>query len=152
VNKTISALLCTVLLASCVQAPTTGSSLTNNGQPRPAFKDTTLGMATVTGLIVVMEVKRQQTQETLRKQNNSAGISKYQARLTAMDAVKNNLASYATGQLSLGDKLSLINATTDIVRTKLPEHGDILNTLSTLGQVLITAQQQAAQAAKQAGQ
>ena len=146
-NKTISALLCTVLLASCVQAPTTGSSL-----PRPAFKDTTLGMATVTGLIVAMEIKRQQTQETLKKQNNSAGISKYQARLTAMDAVKNNLASYATGQLSLGDKLSLINATPDIVRTKLPEHGDILNTLSTLGQVLMTAQQQAAQAAKQAGQ
>ena len=54
----------------------------------------------------------------------------------------------ARGQLSLGDKISLINATTDLVRTKLPEHDDILTTLSTLGQVLITAQQQAIQAAK----
>ena len=105
-------------------------------------------MATVTSLIVAMEVKRQKTQEILRRQTNSAGIAKYQARLTAMDAVKGNLASYASGQLSLGDKISLINATTDLVRTKLPEHDDILTTLSTLGQVLITAQQQAIQAAK----
>ena len=99
-------------------------------------------MATVTSLIVAMEVKRQKTQETLRRQTNPAGIAKYQARLTAMDAVKGNLASYASGQLSLGDKISLINATSDIVKSKLPDYGDIITTLSTLTQVLMTTQQQ----------
>jgi hypothetical protein len=143
VKKNAFALFCAFSVASCAQFP--NASNTVGGQPRPAFKDSIVGMATVTSLIVAMEVKRQKTQETLRKQTNSAGISKYQARLTAMDAVKGNLASYASGQLSLGDKISLINATTDIVRTKLPEYGDILTTLSTLGQVLISTQQQAAQ-------
>ena len=135
-------------LANCVQFPQ--QSTANTGQPRPAFKDSVVGMATVTSLIVAMEVKRQKTQETLKRQNNSAGIAKYQARLTAIDAVKNNVVSYSSGQLSLGDKISLISATTDLVRTKLPEYGDILTTLSTLSQVLITAQQQARQAAEQA--
>ncbi|HQV81420.1 MAG: hypothetical protein KBF23_01180 [Agitococcus sp.] len=145
-KKTAIALLCAFSVASCAQFPSGSNEL--GGQPRPAFQSTALGMATVTSLIVLMEVKRQKVQQTLQKQTNSAGIAKYQARLTAMDAVKGNLASYASGQLSLGDKLSLINATTDIVRTKLPEYGDVLTTLSTLGQVLITAQQQAAQQAK----
>ena len=76
---------------------------TAGSQPRPAFKDTTIGMATVTGLIVAMEVKRQKTQESLRKQTTPDGISKYQARLTAMDSVKNNLLSYSSGQLSPND-------------------------------------------------
>lgn len=147
-NKTIFAVLATVLLASCVQVPSTSS----NNQPRPAFKDTNLGMATVASLIVTMEVKRQQTQDTLKKQTTPNGIAKYQARLTAMDSVKNNLVSYSSGQLSLGDKISLVNATSDIVKTKLPEYTDVISTLSTLSQVLITAQQQAAQAAKQASQ
>ncbi len=129
--------LCIVSLAGCVyQAPVAGQA------PRPQFKDTVVGMATVTSLIVAMEVKRQKTQETLRRQTNSAGIAKYQARLTAMDAVKGNLASYASGQLSLGDKISLINATSDIVKSKLPDYGDIITTLSTLTQVLMTTQQQ----------
>lgn len=145
-KKTAIALLCAFSVASCAQFPSASNAV--SGQPRPAFKDSVVGMATVTGLIVTMEVQRQKVQQTLQKQTNSAGIAKYQARLTAMDAVKGNLASYASGQLSLGDKLSLINATTDIVRTKLPEYGDVLTTLSTLGQVLITAQQQAAQQAK----
>lgn len=145
-KKTVIAMLCAFSLANCAQFPQ--NTTANNGQPRPAFKDSVIGMATVTSLIVAMEVKRQKTQETLQKQTNSAGISKYQARLTAMDAVKNNLVSYSSGQLSLGDKISLISATTDLVRTKLPEYGDILTTLSTLGQVLITAQQQAVQQAK----
>ena len=130
--------LCIVSLTGCVyQAPVAGQA------PRPQFKDTVVGMATVTSLIVAMEVKRQKTQETLRRQTNSAGIAKYQARLTAMDAVKGNLASYASGQLSLGDKISLINATSDIVKSKLPDYGDIIATLSTLAQVLMTTQQQA---------
>lgn len=133
-----------VALANCAQFPQQSSA--NTGQPRPAFKDSVVGMATVTSLIVAMEVKRQKTQEPLKRQNNSAGIAKYQARLSAIDAVKNNLVSYSSGQLSLGDKISLISATTDLVRTKLPEYGDILTTLSTLGQVLVTAQQQARQA------
>ena len=141
-KKNAFALFCAFSVASCAQFPNASNTV---GGPRPAFKDSIVGMATVTSLIVAMEVKRQKTQETLRKQTNSAGISKYQARLTAMDAVKGNLASYASGQLSLGDKISLINATTDIVRTKLPEYGDILTTLSTLGQVLISTQQRAAQ-------
>lgn len=129
--------LCIVSLTGCVyQAPVAGQA------PRPQFKDTVVGMATVTSLIVAMEVKRQKTQETLRRQTNSAGIAKYQARLTAMDAVKGNLASYASGQLSLGDKISLINATSDIVKSKLPDYGDIITTLSTLTQVLMTTQQQ----------
>ncbi len=129
--------LCIVSLAGCVyQAPVAGQA------PRPQFKDTVVGMATVTSLIVAMEVKRQKTQETLRRQTNPAGIAKYQARLTAMDAVKGNLASYASGQLSLGDKISLINATSDIVKSKLPDYGDIITTLSTLTQVLMTTQQQ----------
>ena len=129
--------LCIVSLAGCVyQAPVAGQA------PRPQFKETVVGMATVTSLIVAMEVKRQKTQETLRRQTNSAGIAKYQARLTAMDAVKGNLASYASGQLSLGDKISLINATSDIVKSKLPDYGDIITTLSTLTQVLMTTQQQ----------
>ncbi|MBK6758614.1 MAG: hypothetical protein IPG70_13875 [Moraxellaceae bacterium] len=145
-KKTAIALLCAFSVASCAQFPSGSNEL--GGQPRPAFQSTALGMATVTSLIVLMEVKRQKVQQTLQKQTNSAGIAKYQARLTAMDAVKGNLASYASGQLSLGDKISLISATTDIVRTKLPEYGDVLTTLSTLGQVLITAQQQAAQQAK----
>ena len=129
--------LCIVSLTGCVyQAPVAGQA------PRPQFKDTVVGMATVTSLIVAMEVKRQKTQETLRRQTNPAGIAKYQARLTAMDAVKGNLASYASGQLSLGDKISLINATSDIVKSKLPDYGDIITTLSTLTQVLMTTQQQ----------
>lgn len=129
--------LCIVSLAGCVyQAPVAGQA------PRPQFKETVVGMATVTSLIVAMEVKRQKTQETLRRQTNPAGIAKYQARLTAMDAVKGNLASYASGQLSLGDKISLINATSDIVKSKLPDYGDIITTLSTLTQVLMTTQQQ----------
>ena len=129
--------LCIVSLAGCVyQATVAGQA------PRPQFKDTVVGMATVTSLIVAMEVKRQKTQETLRRQTNPAGIAKYQARLTAMDAVKGNLASYASGQLSLGDKISLINATSDIVKSKLPDYGDIITTLSTLTQVLMTTQQQ----------
>ena len=129
--------LCIVSLTGCVyQAPVAGQA------PRPQFKETVVGMATVTSLIVAMEVKRQKTQETLRRQTNSAGIAKYQARLTAMDAVKGNLASYASGQLSLGDKISLINATSDIVKSKLPDYGDIITTLSTLTQVLMTTQQQ----------
>ena len=129
--------LCIVSLTGCVyQAPVAGQA------PRPQFKETVVGMATVTSLIVAMEVKRQKTQETLRRQTNSAGIAKYQARLTAMDAVKGNLASYASGQLSLGDKISLINATSDIVKSKLPDYGDIITTLSSLTQVLMTTQQQ----------
>ncbi|MCB1658233.1 MAG: hypothetical protein KDI39_08410 [Pseudomonadales bacterium] len=140
--------LCAMSLVNCAQFPQ--QPLANNGQPRPAFKDSAIGVATVTSLIVAMEVKRQKTQETLRRQTNPNGIAKYQARLTAMDSVKNNLVSYSSGQLSLGDKISLISATTDLVRTKLPEYGDILTTLSTLGQVLVTAQQQAIQAGQQA--
>jgi hypothetical protein len=137
VKKLSVVTLCIVSLAGCVyQAPVAGQA------PRPQFKETVVGMATVTSLIVAMEVKRQKTQETLRRQTNPAGIAKYQARLTAMDAVKGNLASYASGQLSLGDKISLINATSDIVKSKLPDYGDIITTLSTLTQVLMTTQQQ----------
>ena len=129
--------LCIVSLAGCVyQAPVAGQA------PRPQFKDTVAGMATVTSLMVLMDVKRQQTQNTLKAQNNSQSIAKYQSRLTAIDAVKGNLVNYASGQLSLGDKISLVNATSDIVKTKLPDYGDIIATLSTLTQVLMTTQQQ----------
>lgn len=147
-KKTAFILVFSLLTTACMQMP--ANNTTANGQARPTFKDTTIGMATVTGLIVAMEVKRQKTQDSLRKQTTPNGISKYQARLTAMDSVKNNLVSYSSGQLSLGDKISLVNATSDLVRTKLPEYGDIISTLSTLSQVLITAQQQAVQAAQQA--
>lgn len=147
-KKTAFILVFSLLTTACMQMPANNTAA--NGQARPAFKDTTIGMATVTGLIVAMEVKRQKTQDSLRKQTTPNGISKYQARLTAMDSVKNNLVSYSSGQLSLGDKISLVNATSDLVRTKLPEYGDIISTLSTLSQVLITAQQQAVQAAQQA--
>lgn len=147
VKKTAFFLVFSLLTTACMQMPANNAA---NGQPRPAFKDSTIGMATVTGLIVAMEVKRQKTQESLRKQTTPDGISKYQARLTAMDSVKNNLVSYSSGQLSLGDKISLVNATSDLVRTKLPEYGDIISTLSTLSQVLMTAQHQAMQAAQQA--
>lgn len=147
VKKTAFFVAFSLLATACVQMP---ANNTTSSQPRPAFKDSTIGMATVTSLIVAMEVKRQKTLESLRKQTTPDGISKYQARLTAMDSVKNNLLSYSSGQLSLGDKISLVNATSDLVRTKLPEYGDIISTLSTLSQVLITAQQQAIQAAQQA--
>ena len=147
-KKTAFFLALSLFTTACMQMPVDNN--TAGSQPRPAFKDSTIGMATVTGLIVAMEVKRQKTQESLRKQTTPDGISKYQARLTAMDSVKNNLLSYSSGQLSLGDKISLVNATSDLVRTKLPEYGDIISTLSTLSQVLITAQQQAMQAAQQA--
>ena len=83
------------------------------------------------------------TQETLKAQTNGQNIAKYQSRLTAIDAVKGNLVNYASGQLSLGDKISLVNATSDIVKSKLPDYGDIIATLSTLAQVLMTTQQQA---------
>ena len=146
-KKTSFLLALSLLTTACMQMPIDNNA---TGQPRPAFKDTTIGLATVTSLIVAMEVKRQKTQETLKKQTTPDGIAKYQARLTAMDSVKNNLVSYSSGQLSLGDKISLINATSDLVRTKLPEYGDIISTLSTLGQVLMTAQHQAMQAAQQA--
>lgn len=129
--------LCIVSLAGCVyQAPVAGQA------PRPQFKDTVAGMATVTSLMVLMDVKRQQTQSTLKVQNNSQNIAKYQSRLTAIDAVKGNLVNYASGQLSLGDKISLVNATSDIVKIKLPDYSDIIATLSTLTQVLMTTQQQ----------
>ena len=147
-KKTAFFLALSLLTTACMQMPVDNN--TAGSQPRPAFKDTTIGIATVTSLIVAMEVKRQKTQETLKRQTTPDGISKYQARLTAMDSVKNNLVSYSSGQLSLGDKISLVNATSDLVRTKLPEYGDIISTLSTLSQVLITAQQQAMQAAQQA--
>lgn len=130
--------LCIASLAGCVyQAPVAG-------QPaKPQFKDTIAGMATVTSLMVLMDVKRQKTQETLKAQTNGQNIAKYQSRLTAIDAVKGNLVNYASGQLSLGDKISLVNATSDIVKSKLPDYGDIIATLSTLAQVLMTTQQQA---------
>jgi hypothetical protein len=137
VKKLSVVALSIVSLAGCVyQAPVAGQA------PRPQFKDTVAGMATVTSLMVLMDVKRQQTQNTLKAQNNSQSIAKYQSRLTAIDAVKGNLVNYASGQLSLGDKISLVNATSDIVKTKLPDYGDIIATLSTLAQVLITTQQQ----------
>ena len=145
-KKPVIALLCTALIAGCVQMPA-GQSAANSGQPRPAFKDSAIGLATVSSLIILMEVKRQKTQETLKSQTNSQGIAKYQSRLTAIDAVKNNLVSYSSGSMSLGDKLSLVNATSDLVRTKLPEYGDVISTLSTLSQVLLTAMHQARAAA-----
>lgn len=138
VNKLFVIALCVVSLVGCAYQPPVA------GQPaRPQFKDTVAGMATVTSLMVLMDIKRQKTQETLKAQTNSQNIAKYQSRLTAIDAVKGNLVNYASGQLSLGDKISLVNATSDIVKSKLPDYGDIIATLSTLAQVLMTTQQQA---------
>ncbi len=129
--------LCLVAIVGCAYQPPVA------GQPtRPQFKDSVAGMATVTSLMVLMDVKRQQTQNTLKAQSNSQGIAKYQSRLTAIDAVKGNLVNYASGQLSLGDRISLVNATSDIVKSRLPDYGDIIATLSSLTQVLMTVQQQ----------
>ncbi|HNJ85958.1 MAG TPA: hypothetical protein PKU92_05195, partial [Agitococcus sp.] len=64
-KKTAFFLALSLFTTACMQMP---SNSNMNGQPRPAFKDTTIGMATVTGLIVAMEVKRQKTQDSLRKQ------------------------------------------------------------------------------------
>lgn len=149
-KKSLIALLCITMIAGCAQM-SGGQSSAASGQPRPAFKDSAVGLATVSSLIILMEVKRQKTQETLKAQNNPQGIAKYQSRLTAIDAVKNNLASYSAGAMSLGDKLSLVNATSDLVKTKLPDYGDVIATLSTLSQVLLTAQHQAQAAAAAAG-
>ncbi|PTQ89029.1 hypothetical protein [Agitococcus lubricus] len=148
-KKLTISILCTALLSACVQMPNSDSA---GSTPRPAFKDSAIGLATVGSLIILMDVKRQKTQETLKTQTSSQGISKYQARLSAIDAVKSNLVSYSSGQLSLGDKISLVNATSDIVKSKLPDYGDIIATLSTLSQVLITAQHQAKAAAAAANQ
>lgn len=135
----LSLLTAAALLAGCAQmnlAPVAG------GQPRPAFKDTVAGMATVSALLVTLEIKRQQTQDTLKAQTNPQGISKYQSRLTALDAIKSNMASYANGNLSVGDRIALVNASADIAKTKLPDYKDVINTLSSLGQVLLTTQAQ----------
>lgn len=142
-KKLVTALLCTAMIAGCAQMPG-GANTSAGGQPgRPAFKDTAVGLATVSSLIILMEVKRQKTQDTLKAQTSPQGIAKYQSRLTAIDAVKNNLVSYSSGSMSLGDKLSLVNATGDLVKTKLPDYGDVISTLSTLSQVLLTAMHQA---------
>lgn len=129
--------LCLIAMTGCAYQPPVA------GQPtRPKFNETVAGMATVTTLMVLMDAKRQQTQNSLKAQSNAQGIAKYQSRLTAIDAVKGNLVNYASGQLSLGDKISLVNATSDIVKSRLPDYGDIITTLSSLTQVLITVQQQ----------
>lgn len=135
----ISLLTAAALLAGCSQLAVGPAA---SGQPRPAFKDTVAGMATVSALLVTLEIKRQQTQETLKAQSNPQGISKYQSRLTALDAIKSNMASYANGSLSVGDRIALVNASADIAKTRLPDYKDIINTLSTLGQVLMTTQAQ----------
>ena len=61
--KKLSAVtLCIASLIGCAyQAPVAGQA------PRPQFKDTVAGMATVTSLMVLMDVKRQQTQNSDRK-------------------------------------------------------------------------------------
>jgi hypothetical protein len=127
------------LLSACQMMNTAPAA---GGAPRPAFKDTVAGMATVSSLLVVLELKRQKTQETLKAQRTSDSIAKYQARLTALDAIKGNMVSYSSGTLSLGDRISLVNASSDLAKSKLPEHTDIINMLSTLGQVLMTTQAQ----------
>lgn len=127
------------LLSACQMMNTAPGA---GGAPRPAFKDTVAGMATVSSLLVVLELKRQKTQETLKAQRTSDSIAKYQARLTALDAIKGNMVSYSSGTLSLGDRISLVNASSDLAKSKLPEHTDIINMLSTLGQVLMTTQAQ----------
>lgn len=139
----VSVLTAAVLLSlgACADLQPGGS--TAGGQPRPAFKDTTLGMATVSSLIIALELKRQQTQETLKEQKTPQTIAKYQSRLTALDALKGNMVSYSAGNLSLGDRISLVNASADLVKAKLPDYTDLISTLSTLGQVLVTAQSQA---------
>ena len=124
-------------LSACdMMMPATG------GQPRPAFKDTVAGMATVSSLIVVLELKRQQTQETLQAQKDPQSIARIQSRLTALDAIKSNMVSYSTGEVSLGDRIALVNASSDIAKSKLPDYKDVISTLSTLGQVLMTTQAQ----------
>ena len=139
--------LCLLSLVGCAyQAPVAGQA------PRPSFKDSAVGLAAVSSLIILMDVKRQNTQNMLKAQANAQGIAKYQARLTAIDAIKGNLVNYASGQLSLGDKISLVNATSDIVKSKLPDYGDVIATLSSLSQVLLTVQQQAKAAAAAAQQ
>ncbi len=130
--------LCLVSLMGCVYEPPVAGQAA-----RPSFRDSAVGLATVSSLIILMDVKRQSTQATLQAQNNPQSIAKYQSRLTAIDAVKSNLVSYASGQMSLGDKISLVNATSDLVKSRLPDYGDVIATLSTLSQVLITAQSQA---------
>lgn len=138
-NTLIPMLLSASLLSACGalnMAPASG------GAPRPAFKDTVAGMATVSSLMVALELKRQRTQETLKTQKSADGISKYQTRLTALDSIKGNLVNYSTGQLSLGDRISLVTASTDIAKSKLPDYTDIINMLGTLGQVLLTTQAQ----------
>lgn len=128
-------------LGACADLQPGGN--TAGGQPRPAFKDTTLGMATVSSLIIALELKRQQTQETLKEQKTPQAIAKYQSRLTALDALKGNMVSYSAGNLSLGDRISLVNASADLAKAKLPEYTDIIGMLSTVSQVLVTAQGQA---------
>lgn len=136
------ALLAAGLALSLVTGCNTLMPTGGNGQPRPAFKDTVPGMVTVSSLLVALELKRQKTQETLKEQKTSGGIAKYQARLTALDALKGNMVSYSSGTMSLGDRISLVNASSDLAKARLPEYTDIINMLGTLGQVLITTQAQ----------
>jgi NADH:ubiquinone oxidoreductase subunit 6 (subunit J) len=64
VKKTAIALLCAFSVASCAQFP---SASNERWWPAPpCISKTALGMATVTSLIVLMEVKRQKVQETLK--------------------------------------------------------------------------------------
>lgn len=144
--KKITVALCTAsLLAAC--NPMMSSTAPTSGQPRPAFRDTVVGMATVSSLLVAVELKRQQTQEKLQSRTNPQDIAKWQAHLTAIDALKGNLLNYSNGQLTLADRISLITASSDLVKSRLPEYTDIINTLSTVSQVLLAAQAQAAQTA-----
>lgn len=148
----ISLTACNTMMAP--MANTGGTANTGGSvQPRPAFKDTALGMTTISSLIVVMELKRQKTQDSLKASANPQDISKFQSRLTAIDAIKGNLVNYYNdGRLSVADRLALVTASADIAKSKLPDYGDVIGTLSTLSQILINAQAQAqAEVNQQAG-